>query len=763
MAQKEVKQWITVKGRHIPIFEGESKEEAIKRATKSAGKGATKISESDEVKEAHPEAKKALGKDLKNAQDQVDKLKAELKKHPDDVHTDYIKEQLKKAKAHYKKLSAGDNSSDENFKTAKEWDKEEKKASSKKEATKKSISKDLDEKEKQIAQHKEEADRLNGKEPAYKQRDDYENASEYRKGVLRKQFERNKNPYKELVGGSFMTDKQSAANEAAAENWERERAKYMASKEKKSSTKSINADPNSAEFKNAQELHRVQREADHAEANGVHARQALKKGESYTFDWNGTDGKRTVTGKYEGGEIHAGEVWSYFRGEDGKRYGMDDYDIKHRANVRPAEGKESEKDTSDAYKKNWTKERALKEVEDQLTYHYKNPETTKGDQPVLLSKNGRYSVARNWDEADHAEKYGWKYEPIDKDTAASIGERARNAAKGESAGNDLSKLSDKQLRETAKNTLASGNANGTYELAQDAKRRGLKDLTSEPSEGKGSYTVSINQGTRGVAHKTFNSAKEADDFVTKQVKAGNGSNTDYSIKYNEPKSSAKSDTQLSEKLSKYKDSLANASNKASYLSWLVRSGKITESEREQLRATYKKPKTAVQKQISKDLDTKEKQIAQHKAEADRLNGKSSGTVARKAEIDRLSKKGWTKTYATPSKEQIQADIRSMVEQRDAVDQYMKDNKAMHRKYGVKMSSFITGPRGQSYSNWTIDVDPKISNYYASVKAVEGGYRVRTEKKAGGDAQFRFFKNLEDAIKAGIDFTQSKPKPVRKKK
>jgi len=39
MAQKEVKQWITVNGKHIPIFEGESKEDAVKRAV---GKGGDK-------------------------------------------------------------------------------------------------------------------------------------------------------------------------------------------------------------------------------------------------------------------------------------------------------------------------------------------------------------------------------------------------------------------------------------------------------------------------------------------------------------------------------------------------------------------------------------------------------------------------------------------------------------------------------------------------------------------------------------------------
>lgn len=584
MAQKEVKQWITMNGKHIPIFEGESKADAVKRALGKSGEKVGSKKEEGSRSRVYKEQLKDVQEDIKQFEDTPKSLRskdydeklAALKKKESDLKSwaskekgskvrseentmanrnklkkqidDYVKAHPNPTEADRKKVSEmrdkynavmkeeKDSLKKRAAKIQEESDRQKKKEALMKEHYKLSkkdednipdrdarlntLEKQIREmeiaKEKQIAQHKEEADRLNSKEPAYKQRDDYENASEYRKAVLRKQFERNKNPYKELVGGSFMTDKQSAANEAAAENWERERAKYMASK---------------------------------------------------------------------------------------------------------------------------------------------------------------------------------------------VGTKD----------NDLSKLSDTQLREMAKNTLASGNAKGTYELAQEAKRRGMKDLTSEPSEGKGSYTVSINQGTKGVAHKTFNSAKEADDFVTRQVKAGNGSNSDYSIKYNKteaekgpfanhagdglkvtetingrevglhgrPKGteatrgrsavevsetsdgkykvqkwdkqgnrkdevhnslssatkearsylkegyknsnfeSTKSETSSDDKLSKYKSSLANASNKASYLSWLVRSGKITEAEREQLRATYKKPKTSTQKQISKDLDTKEKQIAQHKAEADKLNGERS--------------------------------------------------------------------------------------------------------------------------------------------
>ena len=36
MAERKVKQWITVNGVHVPIFEGESKSDAVKRAIDKA-------------------------------------------------------------------------------------------------------------------------------------------------------------------------------------------------------------------------------------------------------------------------------------------------------------------------------------------------------------------------------------------------------------------------------------------------------------------------------------------------------------------------------------------------------------------------------------------------------------------------------------------------------------------------------------------------------------------------------------------------------
>lgn len=66
--------------------------------------------------------------------------------------------------------------------------------------------------------------------PKYKIRDDYNNADDYRKAVLRKQFENNRNPYKEQANHTFYTDEQLAEREAASMNWENERRKYMDSK-----------------------------------------------------------------------------------------------------------------------------------------------------------------------------------------------------------------------------------------------------------------------------------------------------------------------------------------------------------------------------------------------------------------------------------------------------------------------------------------------------------------------------------------------------
>lgn len=55
---------------------------------------------------------------LQNAKENLTMLKAELKKHPNDVHTAYIKKQVKEAEDFYKRLKAGD-TSDPRFKPSK--------------------------------------------------------------------------------------------------------------------------------------------------------------------------------------------------------------------------------------------------------------------------------------------------------------------------------------------------------------------------------------------------------------------------------------------------------------------------------------------------------------------------------------------------------------------------------------------------------------------------------------------------------------------
>ena len=70
----------------------------------------------------------------------------------------------------------------------------------------------------------------------------------------------------------------------------------------------------------------------------------------------------------------------------------------------PDEGEENpfkKPDTSDAYKKNWSKTDAVNEMRGL----YKS-----GEHDIsLMKKDGRYSIAYNSKEIDHAEKYGWEY------------------------------------------------------------------------------------------------------------------------------------------------------------------------------------------------------------------------------------------------------------------------------------------------------------------------------------------------------------------
>lgn len=50
MAEREIKQWITVNGKHIPIYEGESKDDAVKRMTTERAKKAAETAKAGEFK-----------------------------------------------------------------------------------------------------------------------------------------------------------------------------------------------------------------------------------------------------------------------------------------------------------------------------------------------------------------------------------------------------------------------------------------------------------------------------------------------------------------------------------------------------------------------------------------------------------------------------------------------------------------------------------------------------------------------------------------
>lgn len=81
MADKEIKQWITIKGRHIPLFEGETKADAIKRLKEGTKKGPEpkKSTVKKQKKDDKPkdEKKKATAADFKALQDREDKRKVQ--------------------------------------------------------------------------------------------------------------------------------------------------------------------------------------------------------------------------------------------------------------------------------------------------------------------------------------------------------------------------------------------------------------------------------------------------------------------------------------------------------------------------------------------------------------------------------------------------------------------------------------------------------------------------------------------------------------
>jgi hypothetical protein len=133
--EKEIERWVTMNGVRVPIYKdgsiGGPKElrDKIKAKDKKVQK---QVDSRFKSKEKSKEGKSSFDKardhevsNLQNAKENVDMLKEQLKKHPNDTYTAEIKARLKKAQAEYKKLQSGD-TSDSNFKTAKEHDTEKK-------------------------------------------------------------------------------------------------------------------------------------------------------------------------------------------------------------------------------------------------------------------------------------------------------------------------------------------------------------------------------------------------------------------------------------------------------------------------------------------------------------------------------------------------------------------------------------------------------------------------------------------------------------
>lgn len=85
MAKGEPVKWITVRGRRIPIYEGESKEDAVKRATDKDKRVEKKVNDTfTSGKERSPEDdkryKQSAQKEIANAEENIRDLKASLKR-----------------------------------------------------------------------------------------------------------------------------------------------------------------------------------------------------------------------------------------------------------------------------------------------------------------------------------------------------------------------------------------------------------------------------------------------------------------------------------------------------------------------------------------------------------------------------------------------------------------------------------------------------------------------------------------------------------
>lgn len=88
MAEREVKQWITVNGVHVPIFKGQSKEEAVKKALDNQKKSGSKTDKKEKSKEAEIKSKASEENTMANRNALKQKIDDYVKAHPNPTDED---------------------------------------------------------------------------------------------------------------------------------------------------------------------------------------------------------------------------------------------------------------------------------------------------------------------------------------------------------------------------------------------------------------------------------------------------------------------------------------------------------------------------------------------------------------------------------------------------------------------------------------------------------------------------------------------------
>lgn len=326
------------------------------------------------------------------------------------------------------------------------------------------------------------------------------------------------------------------------------------------------------------------------------------------------------------------EDWESGKVSDSQKYDISNeaYKMEDRAEKRAAKKTAAQKQID---KDNDTKEKQIAENEKQKdSLNGKKSDTvdwgTNSDGQKLTRpraavekdlKNAKEALQKAHEiNADPKVRASAKWSPEDFKRQKEKIEKLENALKGGTGDNDLSKLSDEQLRETAKNTLASGNAKGTYELAQEAKRRGMKNLTNSSSNASiDSVSKELKKADMDIGGSKYDAEEQAEAInymygygsLPKARQAiVEGKHSEDDIK----KSVLYKETEGIKPHSKRREAYERALKKAG----------LTD-----------KTTSSTQKQISKDLNTKEKQIAQAKAESDKLNGKTTRKPGEKYKSD----------------------------------------------------------------------------------------------------------------------------------